>query len=169
MLSNMLNNVICVPPKAIAKLNFSSATFGLSAIPTRSTPTALSAARNYLAGASVGNYALFGGGTASSYSSVVDAYDTSLTRSTPTALSAARNYLAGASVGNYALFGGGTTGSGSGVVDAYKNDYIRASLPQGSSYNVNSINGIVTDSYKLLDIYVPVTGWIKVKSGSFIN
>ena len=55
---------------------------------TRSTPTGLSAGRIYLAGASVGNYALFAGG--SSYGDRVDAYDTDLVRSTPTALSEAR-------------------------------------------------------------------------------
>ena len=85
------------------------------------TATALSVARMYLAGASVGNYALFGGGTDDeSMFTTVDAYNTSLTRSTPTALSAGRAALAGASVGNYALFGGGYTGSVSSVVDAYE-------------------------------------------------
>ena len=66
----------------------------------------LSLARRYLAGASVGNYALFAGGYGSTVYSTVDAYNTSLTRSTPTALSTVRNLLAGASVGEYALFAG---------------------------------------------------------------
>ena len=49
----------------------------------RSTPTALSVARYSLAGASVGNYALFAGGhDGSDHYDTVDAYDTSLTRST---------------------------------------------------------------------------------------
>ena len=76
-----------------------------------STPTALSAAREFLAGASVGNYALFAGGVydifSGSYRNVVDAYNTDLVHSTPTALSVARGHLAGASVGNYAMFAGG--------------------------------------------------------------
>ena len=85
------------------------------------TATALSVARMYLAGASVGDYALFGGGTDDeSMFTTVDAYNTSLTRSTPTALSEGRYFLAGASVGDYALFGGGYTGSVSSVVDAYE-------------------------------------------------
>jgi len=85
------------------------------------TPTALSAGRQTLAGASVGDYALFGGGHTGSYSDVVDAYNTSLTRSTPTALSAGRNDLAGASVGDYALFGGGWNGTSQlDTVDAYE-------------------------------------------------
>ena len=46
------------------------------------TATALSAARHQLAGASVGNYAVFAGGATSASASVstVNAYDTSLTR-----------------------------------------------------------------------------------------
>ena len=91
----------------------------------RSTPTALSTARRWLAGASVGDYALFAGGDTGSYSSVVDAYDTELTRTTPTALSTARGQLAGASVGDYALFAGGDTGSYSSVVDAYDTELTR--------------------------------------------
>ena len=68
------------------------------------TITALSEARSGLAGASVGDYALFAGGSSKS---AVDAYNSSLVRSTPTALSEARGHLAGASVGGYALFAGG--------------------------------------------------------------
>ena len=42
---------------------------------TRTTATSLSEARGYLAAASVGNYALFGGGSnRSAYSNTVDAY-----------------------------------------------------------------------------------------------
>ncbi len=92
----------------------------------RTTPTALSAARRYLAAAHIGDYALFGGGQhsdtyGSAYSNVLDAYDTSLNRTTPTALSAARGILAATHIGDYALFGGGTNldYSRSAVVDAY--------------------------------------------------
>ena len=90
---------------------------------TRTTPAALSAARYALAGASVGDYALFAGG--SGPSSVVDAYDTDLTRTIPTALSAARSFLAGTSINNYALFAGGNIGSPSAVVDAYDDNLTR--------------------------------------------
>ena len=83
------------------------------------TATALSTARRLLAATTVGDYALFGGGTTGSSSNVVDAYNASLTRSTPTALSTARYQLAATTVGDYALFGGGTTGNSSSVVDAY--------------------------------------------------
>ena len=86
----------------------------------RTTPTALSVARSYLAATHIGNYALFGGGMVPTYSgsAVVDAYDTSLNRTTPTALSVARGDLAATHIGNYALFGGGRFSS-SAVVDAY--------------------------------------------------
>ena len=80
---------------------------------TRTTATPLSEARSDLAATTVGNYALFGGGS----NSTVDAYDTSLTRTIPTPLSKYRGNLAATTVGNYALFGGGST-NGS-TVDAY--------------------------------------------------
>ena len=83
------------------------------------TPTPLSESRNPLAATSIGNYALFGGGSSLN---VVDAYDTSLVRTTPTPLSQARSYLAATSIGDYALFGGGystTINNSSDVVDAY--------------------------------------------------
>ena len=70
---------------------------------------------------------MFGGGAGGSvYSSVVDAYNTSLTRSTPTALSGARGNLAATTVGNYALFGGGYTGENKSTVDAYNTSLTRS-------------------------------------------
>ena len=95
----------------------------------RETATKLSVARNQLAATTVGNYALFGGGTTDSSSDVVDAYTSSLVRSTPTALSVARYGLASTSIGDYALFGGGNTSSSqsdvSNVVDAYNTSLTR--------------------------------------------
>ena len=89
---------------------------------TKIDPTTLWGSKQYLAGASVGNYALFAGGTDdSSADSTVDAYNSSLTRSRVTALSIAREYLAGASVGNYALFAGGSNKCSTyPAVDSYK-------------------------------------------------
>lgn len=81
---------------------------------TRRTGTILSQRRAYLAAATVGNHALFGGGDDS-----VDAYDTNLTRSTPTVLSGARRRLAATTVGDYALFGGGYGSSYKDTVDVY--------------------------------------------------
>ena len=115
--------------------------------------TALSVARTHLAGASVGNYALFAGGSVSSatYSSVVDAYNTSLVRSTPTALRTVRGYLAGASVGNYALFAGGYISSRpyySSVVDAYNASLVR-STPTALSVARQYLAGASVGNYAL--------------------
>ena len=85
--------------------------------------TSLSKARDKLAATTVGNYALFGGG---SNSSIVDAYTTDLVRSTATSLSTARSELSSTAIGNYALFGGGHSVDNNGkhirlsAVDAYK-------------------------------------------------
>ncbi len=85
-----------------------------SASLVHSTPTSLSEARYDLAATTVGDYGLFGGGHATDqtdydylYSTIVDAYSTSLVRSTPTELSDRRATLKATTVGNYGLFGGG--------------------------------------------------------------
>ena len=138
---------------------------------TRSIPTVLSVARRDLAGASVGNYVLFAGGYVSSsqYKDTVDAYDISLTRSTPAALSVARNSLAGASVGNYALFAGGRSdsldGNISDVVDAYTSPVPEAILymPIGTKYKFGKSEETATTNK--ITVSVPLTGYIKYKSG----
>ena len=81
------------------------------------TITELSAARSYLSAATVGNYALFAGGSDGDMLAVVDAYDTSLTRTRATELSKERNYMGSTTIGGYALFGGGAPATN--VVDAY--------------------------------------------------
>ena len=112
----------------------------------RSTPAALSTTRRFLAGASVGNYALFaGGGNNSSDFSTVDAYNSSLARSTPTELSTARDELAGASVGNYALFAGGTNGSTLTTVDAYNSSLTRSTPTELSLARYNLAGASVGD------------------------
>jgi hypothetical protein len=91
----------------------------------------LIALRSYLAATTVGNYALFGGGTKShgstasaDFFATVDAYNTSLTRTTPTALGTARSDLAATTVGDYALFGGGAPGYLT-AVDSYDSTLYR--------------------------------------------
>ena len=80
----------------------------------QSTPTSLSGAARYrIATTSIGDYALFGGGSTDPNGRVerslntMDAYNSSLVRSSPTALSVPRSFACGVSVGDYALFGGG--------------------------------------------------------------
>lgn len=104
------------------------------------TPSTLSVARHGPTAAAIANYAIFAGGSASSYSSntqaVVDAYDENLTRITPAELSHDRDQFPATTVGNYALFGGGfwyapnTSGTGkvaatTAVVDAYDKNLTR--------------------------------------------
>ena len=103
----------------IGVANIARQIFGGGELSYYGKATSLSEARGGLAATSVGNYALFGGG--SPFFSTVDAYNTSLTRTSPTALSEARGNLAAASVGNYALFGGGYKGNSvyCSTVDAY--------------------------------------------------
>ena len=75
---------------------------------TFTTAPWLSVARANVKGASVGNYALFAGGKASSSCTTVDAYNASLTRTTVTDLSNTKNNSAAATVGNHAIFVGNT-------------------------------------------------------------
>ena len=117
---------------------------------TKNTPSSLSVSRSRLAGASVGNYALFAGGQSGSSSSysAVDAYNSSLTRSTPTELSTPRRALVGASVGNYALFAGGTDGSTLTTVDAYNSSLTRSTPTELSTKRYNS-SGASVGNYAL--------------------
>lgn len=79
--------------------------------------TALSEARKYIAGESIGEYAVFAGGqtgqSGSTYkfTSAVDVYDSSLTRTNNTTLSTARYGMSSAVIGEYGLFAGGVIGS----------------------------------------------------------
>ena len=94
------------------------------------TVSSLSVARSKIAGASVGNYAIFAGGEYydSNYDrrmcDTVDAYNESLTHRTLTRLQQARSYMASTSNNTNALFTGGITGLDgdafySSNVDAY--------------------------------------------------
>lgn len=113
------------------------------------TITPLSVARKELAAASVGDYALFGGGY--STMSAVDAYDAALTRTTPEPLSEQRYALATATIGGYALFGGGRF-SGSGlvnVVDAYGTDLTRTTPQENLRYARHSLAAAATRTHAL--------------------
>ena len=96
----------------------------------KSSPTNLSKFAYKLAGASIGNYAVFAGGQNSSNTMYanVDAYNKSLAKSTPSNLSVARSLLAGASVGDYVLFAGGDEDSydAVNVVDAYNKSLVKS-------------------------------------------
>lgn len=90
---------------------------------TRSSPTSLSVARVSLAATTLGDYALFEGGTNNGSAGVASAevYDTSLTRTTVSASVDGSYNHAGTTIGDYALFGAGNYISGrTGVVRVYK-------------------------------------------------
>ncbi|WP_432354768.1 LamG-like jellyroll fold domain-containing protein [Anaerotruncus rubiinfantis] len=86
--------------------------------------TPLSALRGSLTATTIGDYALFAGGSTNTAltnpSPIVDVYNSSLVHNTVTDLSIGRYSLASTCLGNYALFGGGWSSSGSSAaVDAY--------------------------------------------------
>lgn len=69
--------------------------------------TPLGEARGELSGASVGDYALFAGGSSSGVNGAkTDAYNTNLVRSSPSPVGNAESEMASATIGDYALFAG---------------------------------------------------------------
>lgn len=117
--------------------------------------TNLSPSRYNLAGANIGNYALFAGGQtddSATASSAVDAYNASLVRSTPTALSVARRFIASVTFGNYALFAGGGKGGTKArtadTMDAYNSSLTR-SLPTVLSQTRDEMIAAKNKSYAI--------------------
>lgn len=103
------------------------------------TTTSLVSAVFRHAGASVGNYALFGGGKDNNDNvlATVNAYNKELTRTLPTELSVARELLYAEKVGDYAIFAGGKNSSSTSVVatDAYDASLTRTVLSTGLDNN----------------------------------
>ena len=145
---------------------------------TRTTPTALSEGREFLGGTNVApiggsspqsGYALFGGGSNSSYvpTATVDAYNTSLTRITPTELSQARKYLAATNIGGYVLFGGGEASSTRfAVVDAYSLASYDIQVFPGTKYSFNGNTEQTSSTWQTLTMQGEVIGYIKVKDAT---
>lgn len=76
-----------------------------------------------IAGATVGNYALFACGTVNA-----DAYDSSLTKSNPTVCTYGDSEMSGASIGDYALFAGGyLNGSKTNIVNVVNSSLTKLS------------------------------------------
>lgn len=117
------------------------------------TATALSAGRARMGATTIGNYALFAGGDASTslYFTNVDAYNTSLTRSTPTsALSAAKSSLAAASIGNYAIFAGGYNGTSTfSTVESYDTSLTKTSVKYALKAHQEGLQATTIGSYAL--------------------
>ena len=111
--------------------------------------TTMTTARYNLGATTVGNYALFAGGTTgSTKSGEVFALNTSATASYPTALSTPRSLLRGASIGNYALFAGGANSSDTAVntVETYTNSLTR-SIATGLGYAASTMAAASGDYY----------------------
>ena len=95
---------------------------------TRTAAPYLTRADNRDAAATVGNYAVFVGGTVSA-----DIYDASLTRTAAAILSTERTGLAATTVGNYAIFSGG------GVADFCDASLTRSSIDTSmTGYNMGA-------------------------------
>ena len=106
---------------------FSSSVYAFSSTLSLISASDLSLARRSLAAASIGDYALFGGGRGgnSAITSIVDAYSNTLTHSTPTALAIQSEGLAAASNDNYAIFAGGSAASVNNQVTTYDSELVR--------------------------------------------
>ena len=117
----------------------------------KGTATPLSESRCMSTATTVGNYALFGGGTNYNNYGKVDTYDTSLTKGNATELSYARCELASTTVGNYALFGGGIQGTGATVTaktEAYDTSLTRT-IPTELSYARYNLTATTVGNYAL--------------------
>lgn len=140
----------------------------------RSTPTELSVARSHLTATKLGNYVLFAGGESRDQNSykdyfydVVDLIDKNLVRSTLTGLHTGNNSLSSASIGSYALFAGGSYYDND-VVDVYSisEENLTLNLCRGSKYKFLGMDEeiIVTSNIKVIEVSMPVTGYIKIKN-----
>ena len=120
------------------------------------TATGLNQFALELAATTVGNYALFGGGSYMSYpkyyTNVTTAYNNSLVKSTPTALNSSVSDLAATTVGNYALFGGGTMTNSNGIigVSAYNKSLTRTN-PTSLSYGRGNLAATTVGNYAIFD------------------
>ncbi len=117
---------------------------------TRSEPAKLSAARKWLSAASIGSFAIFGGGYSKGAVAAADSYNDKLERTTPVALISARYRLAAASNQNYALFAGGVSSNAaaSAIVDAYNTSLTR-STPVALGIARNSLSATRAGNYVL--------------------
>lgn len=122
----------------------------------------LSTARYDLAAVTIGDYALFAGGSPAS--SVVDSYTSTLVRNTATSLSVARSELAATMMGVYALFAGGKSSSKSSVVDAYSATLVRSTATNLSSTK-STLAATSVGGYALF----AGEGSVDAYSGSFVR
>lgn len=108
--------------------------------PTRFGPLSMTTVRTSCAANSIGDYAIFAGGSYSSSAlNSVEAYNSSLVQTIPTNLTNARQYLKSATTGDYVIFNSGSYTSGSTQTlrtgaDAYNTNLTRTSVTRSHSY-----------------------------------
>ena len=117
----------------------------------KSTLVDLTSAKYLLAGASVGDYALFAGGkdAEGALSKIVDVYDSSLVKNTPIELSKSWYALFGVSTSNFAVFGGGIDEDKNGCknIDAF-DKFLVKTIPDDS--RIRHKTGATVGNYVLL-------------------
>lgn len=105
--------------------------YNSSLVRTSSSRNALQEIKDNLAGASVGNYALFAGGSnGSGHLDSVDAFNGSLTRTIVSTLGEKKYGMAGISIGDYAVFAGGVGNKNQSTksVEAYNQSLVKTVL-----------------------------------------
>ena len=132
---------------------------------TRSTPSNLSGAREFLAASRTSGYAFFGGGRNSGYFSVVDLYDESFLRYSAPNFIESKGDLAATNIGYYVLFGGGLNSTEySSTVEHYTVDNIFQVFPE-TKYKFSGMSSEQTSSsIKTVTVKPPISGYIKVKT-----
>ncbi len=108
----------------------------------RTIPSAsLTESRCYLAAATIGNYAIFAGGSSESvrYLGTADVYNSSLSKIAASDLSQGRHQHTAATVGNYAIFAGGwkSNSEKTDTVESYSNTLSRVTRSSLSSARAN--------------------------------
>lgn len=131
---------------------------------TKSTATSMDATTGYQAAATVGNYALIGGGVKYAWSwsivSTMYSYNSSLTKGTPAALTTARADAAAASVGNYAVFAGGTVSK-----DAYGRPWVSSTFDMTTAVEAYD-SSLTKTAVTSLDSYA--TGMAATSVGNYV-
>lgn len=122
--------------------------------------TNLSTARYNLISGSVGNYAVFAGGTYANPSArqtgAVDAYDSSLTHSTPISISARAFGTRGRStVNNYLIF------PGSNKSDVFDSSLTHSYTSEGINYSTADLAAACNDDYAVFYQYACTQGYDK--------
>lgn len=115
------------------------------------TITPLSQARSELAATTVGNYALFAGGTYEKKSDKVDVYQSNLAKSNNLSLRNAVSLLSATTVDNYALFAGGVEYRGRpwGAVNAFNNSLVRVNVESDLTVDRYNLAATTAGNYAL--------------------